>query len=107
MGAKKLLGMVGLVCVMVSFAAEIRGEQQQRLAIASSLAKTLRILLGDELTGNLDSKTSTAVMEVLVTACDAEGITCVFVTHDESLIDYATRGVRIDSGTVLSDEIVA
>ena len=104
--ARELLGMVGLADEIDRFPAEISGGQQQRVAIARSLAKTPRLLLGDELTGNLDSKTSTAVMEVLVKACEAEGITCVFVTHDESLIEYATRVVRIDSGKVLSDEIV-
>jgi len=104
--ARELLGMVGLADEIDRFPAEISGGQQQRVAIARSLAKTPRLLLGDELTGNLDSKTSTAVMEVLVKACEAEAITCVFVTHDESLIEYATRVVRIDSGKVLSDEIV-
>ncbi|GIS49757.1 MAG: hypothetical protein Ct9H90mP24_0490 [Methanobacteriota archaeon] len=44
------------------------------------------------------------VMEVLVKACDSEGITCVFVTHDESLVQYATRVIRIDSGKIISDE---
>ena len=82
------------------------GGQQQRVAIARSLAKSPRLLLGDELTGNLDSQTSAIVMEVLVKACETEGITCVFVTHDESLIAYATRVVRIDSGRIVSDEPV-
>ena len=79
------------------------GGQQQRVAIARSLAKSPRLLLGDELTGNLDSKTSAMVMDVLVRACEAEGITCVFVTHDESLMQYATRVVRLDSGQIMSD----
>ena len=104
--ARELLGMVGLADEIHRFPAEISGGQQQRVAIARSLAKTPRLLLGDELTGNLDSQTSTAVMEVLVKACEAEGITCIFVTHDESLIEYATRVVRIDSGKMLSDKIV-
>ena len=64
----------------------------------------IRDSLGDELTGNLDSWTSSVVMEVLVKACDSEGITCVFVTHDESLVQYATRVIRIDSGKIISDE---
>jgi ABC-type lipoprotein export system ATPase subunit len=46
------------------------------------------------------------VMEVLIKACEAEGITCVFVTHDESLVDYATRAVRLDSGRVTSDSMI-
>jgi len=101
--ALQLLNLVGLESEVDRFPAEISGGQQQRVAIARSLAKSPRLLLGDELTGNLDSKTSAMVMEVLVKACEAEGITCVFVTHDESLIDYATRIVRLDSGRIMSD----
>ncbi len=104
--AKQLLHLVGLENEGDRFPAEISGGQQQRVAIARSLAKSPRLLLGDELTGNLDSTTSSMVMEVLVKACETEGITCVFVTHDESLIEYATRVVRIDSGKVMSDETV-
>ena len=44
------------------------------------------------------------VMVVLVMVCQAEGITCVFVTHDESLVEYSTRAVRLDSGEILSDD---
>jgi len=105
--ALQLLNLVGLEAEVDRFPAEISGGQQQRVAIARSLAKSPRLLLGDELTGNLDSKTSAMVMEVLVKACEAEGITCVFVTHDESLIDYATRIVRLDSGRIMSDSTPA
>tara|TARA_Y100000588_G_scaffold237588_1_gene251289 strand:- start:102 stop:794 length:693 start_codon:yes stop_codon:yes gene_type:complete len=104
--ARNLLALVGLENEVDRFPAEISGGQQQRVAIARSLAKRPRLLLGDELTGNLDSKTSSAVMEVLVRACESEGITCVFVTHDESLVQFATRVVRIDSGKIISDEKV-
>ena len=104
--ARELLGLVGLADEIDRFPAEISGGQQQRVAIARSLAKKPRLLLGDELTGNLDSTTSSSVMEVLVRACESEGITCVFVTHDETLVEYATRVVRIDSGKVISDENV-
>ena len=102
--ARNLLALVGLEGEVDRFPAEISGGQQQRVAIARSLAKRPRLLLGDELTGNLDSWTSSIVMEVLVKACDSEGITCVFVTHDESLVQYATRVIRIDSGKIISDE---
>lgn len=102
--ARHLLDLVGLSEEVDRFPAEISGGQQQRVAIARSLAKKPRLLLGDELTGNLDSKTSGMVMEVLVKACQAEGITCVFVTHDESLVEYSTRAVRLDSGWILSDD---
>ncbi len=104
--ARQLLELVDLEEEVNRFPAEISGGQQQRVAIARSLAKSPRLLLGDELTGNLDSKTSAMVMEVLIKACEAEGITCVFVTHDESLADYATRAVRLDSGRVMSDSMI-
>ena len=101
--ARNLLELVGLSNEVDRFPGEISGGQQQRVAIARSLAKRPRLLLGDELTGNLDSETSSKVMEVLVKACEAERITCVFVTHDESLVEFATRVIRIDSGKIFSD----
>ena len=104
--ARQLLELVGLSGEVDRFPAEISGGQQQRVAIARSLAKSPRLLLGDELTGNLDSKTSAMVMEVLIKACEAEGITCIFVTHDESLVEYATRAIRLDSGRVMSDSTI-
>ncbi len=104
--ARQLLELVGLREEVDRFPAEISGGQQQRVAIARSLAKSPRLLLGDELTGNLDSKTSAMVMEVLIKACEAEGITCIFVTHDESLVEYATRAIRLDSGRVMSDSTI-
>ena len=105
--ARELLALVGLEPEVNRFPAEISGGQQQRVAIARSLAKSPNLLLGDELTGNLDSATSTKVMEVLVSACEAEKITTVMVTHDESLARFATRVVRLDSGKIISDEMVS
>ena len=102
--AKELLNLVGLNDEMNRFPGEISGGQQQRVAIARSIAKKPTLLLGDELTGNLDTETSKKVMEVLVEACAKENITAIFVTHDESLIEYATRVIRIDSGLIISDE---
>jgi ABC-type lipoprotein export system ATPase subunit len=77
------------------------------VAIARSLAKKPKLLLGDELTGNLDSATSSMVMEVLVKACESEDITVIMVTHDEALAKYATRVIRLDSGKIISDEKVS
>tara|TARA_Y100001954_G_scaffold208625_1_gene233107 strand:+ start:522 stop:1205 length:684 start_codon:yes stop_codon:yes gene_type:complete len=104
--AQELLALVGLYEERNRFPGEISGGQQQRVAIARSLAKRPALLLGDELTGNLDTQTSSKVMEILVQACDQENITAVFVTHDESLVKYATRIIRIDSGRIISNEIV-
>ncbi|MEL0100722.1 MAG: ABC transporter ATP-binding protein [Euryarchaeota archaeon] len=104
--AVELLSLVGLENEIDRFPAEISGGQQQRVAIARSLAKKPKLLLGDELTGNLDSKTSAMVMEVLVKACETENITCIIVTHDEKLTNYANRVIRLDSGKIISDENV-
>ena len=104
--AKDLLKLVGLEAEVNRFPGEISGGQQQRVAIARSIAKRPTLLLGDELTGNLDTETSNKVMEALVSACEMENITAVLVTHDEGLIKYATRVIRIDSGKIISDEQV-
>ena len=105
--AKELLGLVGLDAEVDRFPGEISGGQQQRVAIARSIAKRPTLLLGDELTGNLDTETSNKVMEALVSACKTENITSVFVTHDEGLVRYATRVIRIDSGKIVSGEQIA
>ena len=105
--ARHLLELVELSGEADRFPAEISGGQQQRVAIARSIAKSPKLLLGDELTGNLDSKTSAMVMDVLVKVCKAERITCIFVTHDESLAKYATRAIHLDSGKIVSDERVS
>ena len=102
--AKELLRLVGLEDEINRFPGEISGGQQQRVAIARSIAKRPTLLLGDELTGNLDTETSNKVMLALVEACKKEKITSVFVTHDEALVKYATRVIRIDSGKIISDE---
>jgi putative ABC transport system ATP-binding protein len=104
--AKELLNLVGLEAEVDRFPGEVSGGQQQRVAIARSIAKRPKLLLGDELTGNLDTETSQKVMTALVEACERENITSVFVTHDEGLIRYATRVIRIDSGAIVSDERV-
>ena len=104
--AEELLELVGLESEKGRFPGEISGGQQQRVAIARSIAKKPTLLLGDELTGNLDTETSRKVMEVLVGACAKENITAIFVTHDESLVEYATRVIRIDSGQIISDETI-
>ena len=104
--AKEVLRLVGLDSEIDRFPSEISGGQQQRVAIARSIAKSPKLLLGDELTGNLDSGTSARVMEVLTQVCKSENITTIMVTHDESLAKYATRAIHLDSGKVKSDEQV-
>ena len=105
--AKEVLSLVGLEGEIDRFPSEISGGQQQRVAIARSIAKNPKLLLGDELTGILDTETSAKVMNVLTEACKKENITTIMVTHDESLEKYATRAIRLDSGKIVSDERVS
>ena len=105
--AKEVLSLVGLEGEIDRFPSEISGGQQQRVAIARSIAKNPKLLLGDELTGNLDTETSAKVMNVLTEACKKENITTIMVTHDESLSKYATRAIHLDSGKIVSDERVS
>ena len=104
--AIELLERVGIPEQAYKYPSELSGGQQQRVAIARSIAKRPNLLLGDELTGNLDTETSQKVMTALVKACKEENITAVFVTHDEGLVHYATRVIRIDSGKIISDQLV-
>lgn len=102
--ALKQLEDVGLKGLDDRFPAQMSGGQRQRVAIARSMAKRPRMILGDELTGNLDSETTVQVMNALIDNCRRDEITTIFVTHDESLTRFATRVIRLDSGKIVSDE---
>lgn len=85
------------------YPSELSGGQQQRVAIARALANTPRILIGDEMTGDLDSETGFAIMR-LVTTLNQEGMTVVFVTHDPRMSEFAQRVVRLRDGKIISSE---
>lgn len=98
--ARELLKLVGLEDVADRKPFEMSGGQQQRVAIARALANNPEILLCDEPTGNLDSKTGRQIMEILK-KLNEEGVTVILVTHDESLKDYADRVVRLRDGRIV------
>jgi len=98
--AEKLLEIVGLEDVADRKPVEMSGGQQQRVAIARALANDPEILLCDEPTGNLDSKTGEQVMEILKNLSEEREVTVVLVTHDESLKKYAERVVRLRDGRI-------
>ena len=102
--ALDLLDAVGLKGLEDRFPSQMSGGQRQRVAIARALAKSPSIILGDELTGNLDSETSNMVMEALIKTCRKEKMTTIFVTHDQSLTRFASRIVHLDSGKIVEDE---
>jgi len=82
---------------------ELSGGQQQRIAIARALANEPKILLCDEPTGNLDTKSGRQIMEILKNLNEEKFVTVILVTHDQSLSVYADRVVRMRDGRVLDD----
>jgi putative ABC transport system ATP-binding protein len=83
---------------------QLSGGEQQRVAIARALVKGAPIILADEPTGNLDTKTSVEIMELFVKLNGASGITLVLVTHEPDIAAYSQRIIRFRDGRVISDE---
>lgn len=81
---------------------ELSGGQRQRVAIARALANDPDIILADEPTGNLDSKSSLEIMEIMK-ALNSEGRTVIIVTHEHDIADYANRTITFRDGRVISD----
>lgn len=98
--ALELLRQVGIEEIANRKPNEMSGGQQQRVAIARAMANDPKILLCDEPTGNLDSKTGRQVMEIIKRMNEEKEVTVVLVTHDLSLADYADRIVRIKDGRI-------
>ncbi len=102
--ASELLTSVGLGGRQSHRPKELSGGEQQRVAIARALSNTPRILLADEPTGNLDSRTSQEIMALLKDLNERDGKTIVMVTHDASLAQrYANRIITMLDGKVLSE----
>jgi putative ABC transport system ATP-binding protein len=85
---------------------ELSGGQAQRVAIARALINNPSIILADEPTGNLDSKTSYEIMDIL-SKIHNEGNTVILVTHEEDISQYAHRVIRLRDGVVETDKINA
>lgn len=100
--ALTLLEKVGLGDRAHHYPSELSGGQQQRVAIARALANSPTILIGDEVTGDLDSETGLAIMRLL-SSLNAEGMTIVFVTHDARMAEFAQRVIHISDGKLSSD----
>jgi len=86
---------------------QLSGGQQQRVAIARALINTPSILLADEPTGNLDTKTSIEVMGIFQRLNQERGITVVLITHEMDIAEYGTRTVTFRDGQVVADRAVA
>jgi putative ABC transport system ATP-binding protein len=83
---------------------ELSGGQQQRIAIARALVKKPKLILADEPTANLDSKTGAEILELMLKLNEDEKTTFIFSTHDKMVMDYATRLIYIRDGNIVQEE---
>jgi len=100
----KVLNDVGLEGMEKRRPKEMSGGQQQRVAIARALIKKPALILADEPTANLDSKIGCEILELMLELNKSEKTTFIFSTHDQMVMDYARRLVRIRDGRIESDE---
>jgi lipoprotein-releasing system ATP-binding protein len=98
--SKELLDTVGLSERMNHKPAELSGGEQQRVAVARSLANDPQIVFGDEPTGNLDSKNSDSIHQLILELRDTLKVTFVIVTHNSNLVNLADRVYEIKDGKV-------
>lgn len=103
--AKEALNIVGLSKRENHHPNQMSGGQQQRVAIARAIVNDAPIILADEPTGNLDTKTSIEVMEFFVRLNEETGKTIILVTHEPDIAEYSKRIVRFQDGKIKSDEV--
>lgn len=102
--ARAMLDDVGLADMHHRRPAELSGGQQQRVAVARAIVSSPSIVLADEPTANLDSKTGQGLLEIMQTMNRKHRVTFIFATHDRMVMDYARRIVRIRDGRVDDDQ---
>src|SRR5215831_10001726 len=104
--AREALAQVGLGERADHFPSQLSGGQQQRVAVARALVNQPRMLLADEPTGNLDSRTSVEVMEIFQSLND-RGLTIILVTHEHDIAEFAKRSIVFRDGKIRRDEAIA
>ncbi|MBP7278736.1 MAG: ABC transporter ATP-binding protein [Sedimentibacter sp.] len=104
--AENALELVGLKDRMTHLPAQLSGGQQQRVAIARAIVGNPSIILADEPTGALDSKSGELIMELFVELNEKNSMTVVQVTHEEFIAEYGSRIIRLVDGQIVSDDVV-
>lgn len=99
----EVLNSVGLSNRINNFPSELSGGEQQRVAIARALVKNPSLLLCDEPTGALDSKTGTQIIELLLEVCKKYNKTTIIVTHNTKIADVANRVIKVQDGKIISN----
>jgi len=102
--SEDLLEQVGLGDKFDSRPNQLSGGQQQRVAVARALASKPRFILADEPTANLDSQSTSTLLDLMAKMNKKENITFLFSTHDQRVIDKARRVITIEDGKIISDE---
>jgi len=102
--AKELLESVGLGDRLNSRPAKLSGGQQQRVAVARALASKPKFILADEPTANLDTKSTENLLDIMENLNHEAGMTFIFSTHDQRVVNKAHRVITLEDGAVLSDE---
>jgi putative ABC transport system ATP-binding protein len=102
--AKELLKMVGLEGRMTHRPSQLSGGESQRVAIARALANDPQIILADEPTGNLDSKSGKEIMEILQKLNKERKVTLIIVTHDSSIAKHAQRIISLKDGMIVKGD---
>ena len=102
---EELLKEVGLEDKMNNRPSEMRGGQQQRVAVARALASKPQFVLADEPTANLDSQSTADLLDIMAELNHKEDVTFLFSTHDQRVIDRARRIITLEDGKVISDEL--
>lgn len=102
---KKILELLGLAHRIRNKPNQMSGGQQQRVSIARALINNPKIIFADEPTGNLDTKTTKEIMDLLTTTTKEKGQTLVMVTHDLGVAKYADRIIHMVDGKIIKEEI--
>ncbi len=103
--SKELLSIVGLADFVNRYPSQLSGGQQQRVALCRALVKNPALVVADEPTGNLDSKTGHEVVEVMKKLNQEKGMTFIVVSHDSRLKEVADRVLYLEDGKIINEEL--
>ncbi len=103
---EELLSAVGLKDKLNKRPSELSGGEQQRVAVARALASKPKFVLADEPTANLDSKSTSDLLDIMQSLNEKENMTFIFSTHDSRVMSRAKRLITLDDGKIVKDETV-